>query len=195
MDGVDQGLGARKPVFADRRSRRHPQTPHRVFAGVGVEDGFLDVLHRQKADATLRVVDHQQLLDAPLLQKPFRVGEVDGLPHRRQILRGHQFGNGRMVVLGEPHVAIGQNAHETPFGVHDREAGYVVLVLQMFGVRQGLVGAERHRLVDDAALKPFDPRHLRRLLIDGKIAVQHPKPAGLSHRNRHLSFGHRVHRR
>ena len=68
--GRDQRLGAREALVADRGGGGDAQAPLLVLAGVRIGDRLLDVLHGDQADAAVVVVDHQQLLDAVLVQQP-----------------------------------------------------------------------------------------------------------------------------
>ena len=68
--GLDQRLGAREALVADRGGGGDAQAALLVLAGVRIGDRLLDVLHGDQADAAIVVVDHQQLLDAVLVQQP-----------------------------------------------------------------------------------------------------------------------------
>ena len=59
----------RKPCLAHRRRGRDAQAALPVLGGVGIGDLLLHVLHGDQADAAEMVVDHQQLLDAELVQQ------------------------------------------------------------------------------------------------------------------------------
>ena len=67
--GVDQPLGAREALVADRGRGRDAQPALLVLAGVRIGDRLLDVLDGDQADAAVVVVDDQQLLDAVLVQQ------------------------------------------------------------------------------------------------------------------------------
>ena len=66
---LDQPLGAVEALVADRGRGGDAQAALLVLAGVRIGDRLLDVLHRDQADAAVLVVDHQQLLDAVLVQQ------------------------------------------------------------------------------------------------------------------------------
>ena len=78
---------------ADGGGGGDPQPALLVLAGVGVGDLLLDVLHRDQADAAVVLVDHQQLLDAVLVQQALGLVLADALAHRDQLLLGHQLGD------------------------------------------------------------------------------------------------------
>ena len=67
--GRDQLLGAGKALVADRGRSRDTQAALLVLAGTWVSDRLLDVLDGDQPDATVFVVDDQQLLDAVLVQQ------------------------------------------------------------------------------------------------------------------------------
>src|ERR1700732_3031429 len=64
----DQLLGACEAQVADRRRRGDAQPALLVLAGVRIGDRLFHVLDRDEADAAVFVVDHQQFLDAVLVQ-------------------------------------------------------------------------------------------------------------------------------
>ena len=89
---------------------------------------------------------------------------------------------GVWVVLGEAHVAVGDDPDDAAVLTDHRKARDLVALLQFLGVGESLVGAQRDRVVDDAGLEPLDPAHLRRLLLDVEVAMDHPDSARLRHR-------------
>ena len=110
--GIDQQLGAAQPVLADAGRRGGAQAALLVLAGAGELVGLLDVLDGDQADAAIVVVDHQQLLDAALVQEPLGLVRAHAFAHRDQLLLGHQRAHRRGVVGGEADVAVGQDADE-----------------------------------------------------------------------------------
>ena len=67
--GRDQRFGAREALVADGGRGGDAQPALLVLAGVRIGDRLLDVLDGDQADAAILVVDHQQLLDAVLMQQ------------------------------------------------------------------------------------------------------------------------------
>ena len=67
--GLDQLLGAGEALVADRGRRRDAQAALLVLAGTWVSDRLLDVLDGDQPDATVLVVDDEQLFDAVLVQQ------------------------------------------------------------------------------------------------------------------------------
>ena len=80
--GLDQLLGAVVALVADRGGGGDAQPALLVLAGVRIGDRLLDVLHRDQADAAILRVDHQQLLDAVLVQQPLGLVLADALAAR-----------------------------------------------------------------------------------------------------------------
>ena len=91
--GLDQPLGAVEALVADRGGGGDAQAALLVLAGVGIGDRLLDVLHGDQADAAVLVVDHQQLLDAVLVQQPLGLVLADAFAHGDEPLLGHQLGD------------------------------------------------------------------------------------------------------
>ena len=58
------------------------------------------------------VVDHQQLLDAVLVQQALGLVLADALAHRDQPVLGHQLGDRLARIGGEAHVAVGEDADQ-----------------------------------------------------------------------------------
>ena len=110
--GVDQRLGARIALVADRGRRGDAQPPLLVLAGVRIGDRLLDVLHGDQADAAILIVDHQQLLDAVLVQQPLGLVLADAFADGDQAILGHQLGDLLLRIGGEAHVAVGQDADQ-----------------------------------------------------------------------------------
>ena len=134
--GFDQPLGAVITLVADRGRRGDAQPPLLVLAGVRIGDRLLDVLHRDQPDAAISRVDHQQLLDAVLMQQPLGFVLADAFADRDQPVLGHQLGDGLTHVGGEAHVAVGQDADQlaglaVAAALHHRDAGNVVLLHQL----------------------------------------------------------------
>ncbi len=166
--GIDQGFGAADGVVADADGRRGPQPSLRVLAGVGVLLRLFDVLHGDQADATEIVVHHQKLLDPVLVKQSFRLFPVDAVPHRDQRpvvgVRGHQLADALVRVVGETHVAVGENAHQPAAGTfHHRDAGNVVQFLDHQGIGQGGVGGDSIGVHHHARFEFLDAANLRRL--------------------------------
>ena len=109
--GRHQQLGALETLVADRRRRGDAQAPVGVLGGVGMGGRLLDVLDGDQADAAARVVDHDQLLDPVLVQQPARLVLADALADGDD-LAGHQFGDRLARIVGEAHVAVGEDADE-----------------------------------------------------------------------------------
>ena len=110
--GVDQPLGALEAVLADRGRGGDAQPALRVLAGVRMRDRLLDVLDGDQADAAILVVDHQQLLDAVLVQQPLGLVLADALAHGDEVLLRHQLRDLLRRIGGEADVAVGQDADQ-----------------------------------------------------------------------------------
>ena len=141
----------------DAGGRGDAQAALLVLAGVGEALGLFDVLDGDQADAAIGVVDHQQLLDAVLVQQALGLGALDAVLHRDQPVLGHQLAHRLALIAGEAHVAVGQDADQLAAAALDhRKAGDLVLLHQAEGVGQGLVGMDGERVHHHAGFEFLD---------------------------------------
>ena len=197
---VDQALASHVTGFAHRSRSGHAQSPLLVFAGMRMRHGLFDVLHRDQADATIRAVNDQKLLDTVLMQEPLGLVLLDPFAHCDQPLLGHQLGDLLPLVGGEPHVAVGQNADQLAGpsiagALHHRNPGDVMLLHQCQGIGEGCFRIDRYRVHDHARFEFLHLPHLHSLRFRIEIAVEHADAARLRHGDRHMRFRHRIHRR
>ena len=194
--GVDQQLGAAQPVLAHAGRRRSAQAALLVLAGAGELVGLLDVLDGDQADAAIVGVDHQQLLDAILVQQPLGLFLGRALAHRDQPLLGHQLAHRNGVLGGEAHVAVGEDADQlAAAALHHRDARDLVRFHQRQRVGQRLVGMDGDGVHHHAAFEFLDPADLVGLRLGIEVLVDDADAAGLGHGDRHAGFRDRVHRR
>ena len=198
--GLDQPLGALIALVADRGGGGDAQAALLVLAGIRIGDRLLDVLDRDQADAAVLVVDHQELLDAVLVQQALGLLLADALAHRDQLVLGHQLGDRLARVGGEAHVAVGEDADElaglaVAAALHHRDAGDAVRLHQLERVGERRVGLDGERVHHHAGFEFLHLPHLRGLLVRLQVAVDDADAAGLRHGDRHLGLGHRVHGR
>ena len=88
--GVDQRLGAREAGVADRRRGGHPKPAFGILGRERRGDRLLDILDGDQPDAVVVLVDHQQLLDPPLVEDAPRFLLAGPERDRREIVAGHQ---------------------------------------------------------------------------------------------------------
>ena len=194
--GIEQRLGALDAVIARAGRRGDAQPALVVLAGMGKALRLLDVLHRDEADAAIGVVDHQQLLDAMLVQEAHRLLALHGFAHGDQLVAGHQLGDRLARVVGEAHVAVGDDADQPlRAGLDHRDAGDAVVGHQLQRVGQRLVGPDGDGVHHHAGLEFLDLAHLVRLLGNAEIAVDDAEPARLRHGDGKRALRHRIHRR
>jgi hypothetical protein len=87
--------------------------------------GLLDVLDRDQADAAIVLIDHEKFLDAVLVQQLLGFPHRHILAHRDEAVLGHQLAHRLARVLGETHVAIGEDAAKLArlaMALHHRDA-------------------------------------------------------------------------
>ena len=145
------------------------------------------------------VVDHEQLLDAVLMQKPLGFLLADAFAHGDEPLLGHQLGDLLARIGGEAHVAIGENADEL--------AGAAVAARprppECRKCRASFIRASASASVASGAMVSglttmpdsnfLTWRTCAACCIGLEIAVDDAEPAGLRHGDRHLGFGHGIH--
>ena len=113
------------------------------------------------------------------------------------VLAGHDVGDRPLDVGLEAQIAVRQDADQPPFLAAvfgDRHARDAVLLHQVERFEDPVGGGERDGVDDHPALGPLHPVHLRGLLVDRQILVNHAEAAVLRHRDRQARFGDRVHR-
>ena len=109
---MKERLGPHRAFGADADGRTDDQTATGVLDRVGILLVLVDVLDGDQPAQPVVHVHHQQLLDAVLVQFALGLFVVDALGHGDQVAGGHQFGHERGVVLDEPDVAVGDDAHQ-----------------------------------------------------------------------------------
>ena len=188
-----QGGDALFGAAAGAHGRADAQAALAVFTGVGVAGGFFDVLDGDHAAQLAGVVDHQNLLDAVLVQQGLHFVGAGALFHRYQaVAAGHDVGNGLVVVGDEAGVTAGDDAdHFLAF--HHRHAGDVVGVGEVDQLAHGGVGADGDRVLDHAGFVFLDGAHLAGLVVHRHAFVQDADAAFLGHGDRQTVFGDGVH--
>ena len=197
--GRHQHLGALEPLVADRGGGGDAQAAVDVLGGVRMRRRLLDILDGDEADAALRIVDDHQLFDAVNMQEPAGLFVVHPLADRHD-LAGHEVRHRLARIVGEAHVAVGENAEKLrrlavrPALDHgnagDRGAAH-----ERERVGERGVGKDGDRIDHHAALEPLDLAHLFRLIGGRQIAVDDADAAGFRHGDRESRLGHGVHRR
>ena len=189
-------------LVADRGGGGDAQPPLLVLAGVRIGDRLLDVLHGDQADAAILRVDHQQLLDAVLVQQPLGLVLADAFADGDQAVLGHQFGHALPQIGGEAHVAVGQDADELagcalplPPPSTTGTPEMLFSFISASASASVALGMDGERIDHHAGFELLDLAHLGGLLVRLEVAVQDADAAGLRHGDRHLVFGHRIHGR
>ena len=197
--GRHQEFGALEPLVADGGGCGDAQAPVGVFGGVRMGGRLLDVLDGDEADAAPRFVDDDQLLDAVEMQEPARLVVAHPFPDRHH-LAGHELGHRLARIVGEAHVAVGENADELrrlaivpPLdhgNARNRGASH-----EGERVGQRRVGKDGDRIDHHPALEPLDLAHFLSLVGGREIAVDDADAARFRHGDREPRLGHGVHRR
>ena len=196
--GRHQHLGALEALVADRGGRSDAQAPIDIFRRVGMGGRLFDVLDGDEADAAPVSVDDDQLLDAVEMQEPARLVMAHPLADRHH-LPGHEVRHRLARIVGEAHVAVGENADELRGlavrpALDDGNAGDRGAAHERERVGERGVGKDGDRIDDHPALEPLDLAHLLGLIGRVKITVDDPDPARLRHGDRQPRLGDGVHR-
>ncbi len=194
--GIDQRHGALEPVLADTGGGADAQSALFVLTGVRIGLGLLHILDGDQPDTAEGLVDHQQLLDAELMQEAPRLFGRHAFPHRDQIFLGHKLGNRLLAIGGETDVTIGQDTDQPAIPAFDhRNAGDAMMRHQDARLGQGLVGMDGDRIDHHAALIALDPANLFGLRGDVEILMDDAQAAGLRQRDGQTAFRDGVHGR
>ena len=192
--GIHQSLRPFKARITHRCRGGHPQTAQTVFAGRGVQHRLLAVFQGQQPGQLALPVRDQQLLNPARLHQADRLIPVGGLLQNCEVVRGHHHLDGRVIIAGKTHIAVGHDPDHATRSINNREAGDVIAFLQRFGVGQGLICGEGDRVIDNPALKTLHAPDLAGLLFDREVAVHHAHTTGLRHGDGHTAFGDCIHR-
>ena len=176
------------PVAAATRSR--PRVLHRIR----VRLRLVHVLDGDQADAAPGLVGHHQLLDPVAVQQVPRLvrGDVGG--RGDQVVPRHQLIDPRTRVVGEAHVAVGDDADQPARAALDhRDAADAVLFLDGADIGQGLVGVDGDGVHHHAGFELLHPADLGGLFLRRHVLVDDADAAGLGHGDGHRALGHGVH--
>ena len=186
----------RRPVRRVRRNpdgRPHAQAPVFVLAGVGILALFVEVLEGNEALQVAVGVHYGQFFDLVLLQKRFRLLQRRAHGGRNEVVSCHHFPKQGPSVGRKTQVAIRNDAHQPPFGVHDGNASDAVSLHHGAGVRHRAFRMQGDRVEDHAAFGAFYAARFVCLPLDGHVFVQYPGAAFPRDRNGHFGLGNRVH--
>ena len=192
--GVDQPHrpSVRGVADADRGGDQQPAVP--VLGRVRVLLGLGEVLHGDQPAELAVTVDQRQLLDLVSTQQTER--HLGGAPDRSgdQRHRRHHLADRAIHVHLEPHVPVGDDAHQTAFRVGDGHARDAEHGAHPVRIADGRVRRAGDRVGHHAGLGSLDDLDLGRLVLRLHVVVQHPDPALPGHRDGHPGLGHGVHR-
>ena len=132
--GSHQFLRALQEVAGRADGRAHAQAAVIVFGRGGILQALLNVFDRDQAFEVVGVVDHQQLLDAMLMQDGLGIVQRGADRNRDQVLLGHHFADGNVGAGFEAEIAVGEDADQL-LVLGDRHAGDAIVPhqLQRFG--------------------------------------------------------------
>src|SRR3989449_440248 len=172
------------------------------------EDGIRDVavtgvqtcalpIYVLDGDQTLEdafVVHDRELLDAVLGEDPLRFVEPRADWRGHQTVLGHRVADRAVQLALELQVAVGDDAHQAPGVVHDRDARDAEPLHQAHRLAQRPVRPEGDGVQDHPRLAALHAVHLRRLAVHRHVLVEDADAALARDRDRHLRFGDCIHR-
>ena len=191
--GLDQLRRALEIIAAGADGRRHAQPAQRILAGARVLHALLDVLDGDEPAQHAARIHDRQLLDAMLRQGLLGFLERGADGRGDQVLARHHFRHLAFRPALEPQVAVRQDSHQTAV-LRDRHARDVEARHDRVRFAERGRSGQRDRIDDHAALGALDPIHLRSLVADREVLVEHADPALTRQRDGQLVFGDRVHR-
>ena len=192
--GLHQGCGTLQQVLAHAHGGTHPEAAHLVLAGVGIDDGLLDVLHRDQALQLTLGVHHQQLFNAVLLEDDPGLLEGGAHGHGDQVVLGHGLAHGDVQAGLEAEVPVGEDAHQLVAFDHghaaDAELGH-----EGFGIPDEGRGLDGDGVRDHARLGALHLVHFLGLALRAEVLVDDADAAQLRQGDGHAALGDRVHGR
>ena len=147
-------------------------------------------------DQTLEVaffVHQRQLFDLVLAENRLCFFHSRAYRSRDQVILGHYFRDRAVIVGQEPHVTVGDDAHQLAHIVYDRHAGDLVLAHQSIGIRYQMIFRQGERIDDNAVFRTLYLIHLVCLLFDAHVLVNDTDAAFTGNGNCHSGFGDGVH--
>src|SRR6266446_2437035 len=161
---------------------------------MGVPPALEDVLDGDEPLEDTLLVHYREFLDAVRRERPLRF--VQRGAHRRghQPVLRHRVADRAVQLALELEVAVGDDAHQAPGVVHDRDARDAEPLHQAHRLAQRTVRPERDGVQNHPRLAALHAVHFGRLAVDRHVLVDYADAALTRDRDRHLRFGDRVHR-
>lgn len=126
-----------------------------VLGGVGVLNGFFDILDGDEPLEVVFAIYNGQLLDAVLFEDLLRLGKGGPLGRGHEVFAGHDLADGAVEIIFKTKVAVGEDAHELAV---DRNGHARDLVARHQRQRVGhqIVRPEEEGVDDDAVFAALD---------------------------------------
>src|SRR5438552_13637402 len=185
---------ARQGVGRPAHCRGDAQPAVLILVGVRVPPALEDVLDGDQTLEDAFVVHDRELLDAVLGEDPLRFVEPRADWRGHQTVLGHRVADRAVQLALELQVAVGDDAHQAPGVVHDRDARDTEPLHQAHRLTQRPVRPEGDGVQDHARLAALHAVHFGRLAVDRHVLVDYADATLTRDRDRHLRFGDRVHR-
>src|SRR4029450_401955 len=151
-----------------------------ILAGAEILNGLLNVFDGDQPLEFKIVVDDEQFFDAVAVQQFLGGLEIHARSHRYQIILGHDLGYSTVEAPFEAQIAIGEDTDEFAI-LRNRQTGNTILIHDLLGIGNFLIGGDGNRIADHAAFEFFYLLDFGRLRPDGKVAVNDAESALLCH--------------
>ncbi len=195
---LDQGERAAETILAHAGCGGDAQAAALILGGVGIFLGLFDIFHGDEADAAVGIIHHENFFDAVLMQQPLGFFGLHAFAHGDELFLRHQFVDGLARIVGEAHIAVGENADEfaraLAIGPFDHgNTGNRIALHQGERIGERCIRSNRDRVHHHAAFELLHAADLFGLLLDSEVLVDHADAARLGHGDGQTGFGDRVH--
>ena len=196
-EGIDAGVGefagAVEGLTLDADGGGDDETALVVVDGVGELLALGDVFDGDEAAEDALVVDDGQLFDAVFVEAVLGLLEGGADGGGDEAFAGHEVGDGAGLVVGEAHVAVGEDADEASVLIGNGDAGDAVAGHDGVGFGESGGGREGDWIDDHAGLGALDLVDFADLVVGGEVAVNDADAAGAGHGDGHGGLGDGVH--
>ena len=179
-------------ISGDTHAGGATQMPLLVLVGIGVIAQFGDVFVSHQTDQLTVLVYHRQFLHLVGLQG-VHDGPVVGRADGDQVLSRHYLAYRAVHIHFKPQVAVGHYTYQHMLLVHHRNTADVVVVHHLQGIADGLVAGDGHGIGNHTVLRTLHTTHLRCLLLDRHVLVDHTDSSFAGHGDSHRGFRDGIH--
>ena len=192
--GLHKCLYTVDSIRCNAHSSSHAKPSFLVFASHRLVLCLRDVFVSDEADEFTCVIKDGKFLYLVLLQNLSSCFEVCLNVGCDQIFASHYILNRSVYILLETEVAIGYNAFQVAFIIHNGNAANMIFRHQLESITNATAQLDGNGVVNHAVLCAFHDGNLSSLLLDTHVFVDDTNATFASNRNSHRSFGDCIHR-